>query len=511
MGRRQELTMDQSNQGFGMRVRRIAATTRSCHSDIAHRRSTWRPLIVALAALPAIGCASLSGVSPPRAAMADPARLTAPVALAGVPVSPAAWPTAEWWRKYGDPQLDALVAEVLADNPSLSMAQARIDQAMAVSGGAQAARGLQANLSAKATQQLFSAHSTTPHPLAGTWDWFNDATLATSYDLDFWGKNRSLIAASLDRVHAGQIDAQAARLMLAFSTTQAYFHLAQAHDQLALAQNALDQRQQLLDLVRQRVAAGLDSDVDLKQAEAALPPARQQILAEREAIDLSRSQLAALTGKGPDRGRSIQRPSLSLSQTVTLPATVPADLLGRRPDVVAQRWRVEASLKDIKAAKAQFYPNVSLNTYVGYQSLGLDKWLTGGSQIAGIGPAVTLPLFDGGRLRANLGARNADRDLAVEQYNQTLIDAMRDVVDQITAQQWFVQQKAEQIEAVQTAQTAYDLALQRYQRGLTPYLQVLTAQGQVLAEQKQLIDLQIHALQLDANLVRALGGGALDS
>ncbi len=478
-------------------------------------RPTRRTARAALAALlvptlPLVGCAGMGGVAPSQARLADPSRLAASRALEGVTLSPAAWPASDWWKRYGDPQLDALVAEVLADNPSLGAAQARIDQALALSGAARAAQNLQTNLNAKATQQRFSGHSTTPHPLAGSWDWLNDATLATSYDLDFWGKNKSLIEASLDRLHASQIDSQAARLMLAYSTTQAYFRLAQAHDQLDLAKSVVKQREDTLELVRQRVAAGLDSTVDLKQAQAALPPARQQVLTQREAIDLARSQLAALTGKGPDRGRVVQRPSLSLSQTLALPADLPAELLGRRPDVVAQRWRVEASAKDIKAAKAQFYPNISLNAYVGSQSLGLDHWVQGGSAIAGIGPALTLPIFDGGRLRANLGARNAEHDLAVEQYNQTLVEAMRDVVEQITAQQWFDQQRAEQVDAVETAEAAYDLAVQRYRSGLTPYLQVLIAQSQVFAQRKQLIDLQVRALQLDANLARALGGGVLD-
>ncbi|PLR22650.1 fusaric acid resistance protein [Caulobacter zeae] len=476
-------------------------------------RRTARAALAALlvSTLPLVGCAGMGGVAPSQARLTDPSRLAASRTLEGVTLSPAAWPASDWWKRYGDPQLDALVAEVLADNPSLGAAQARIDQALALSGAARAAQNLQANLNAKATQQRFSGHSTTPHPLAGSWDWFNDATLATSYDLDFWGKNKSLIEASLDRLHASQIDSQAARLMLAYSTTQVYFRLAQAHDQLDLAESVVKQREDTLELVRQRVAAGLDSTVDLKQAQAALPPARQQVLTQREAVDLARSQLAALTGKGPDRGRAVQRPSLSLSQTLALPADLPAELLGRRPDVVAQRWRVEASAKDIKAAKAQFYPNISLNAYVGSQSLGLDHWVQGGSAIAGIGPALTLPIFDGGRLRANLGARNAEHDLAVEQYNQTLVEAMRDVVDQITAQQWFDQQRAEQVDAVETAEAAYDLAVQRYRSGLTPYLQVLIAQSQVFAQRKQLIDLQVRALQLDANLARALGGGVLDS
>jgi NodT family efflux transporter outer membrane factor (OMF) lipoprotein len=466
---------------------------------------------VALAiALPVGGCASFGGTSPIRANVSDPATLAAPKTLAGAALSPAIWPQTDWWTRYGDPQLNALVAEVLADNPGLGVAQARLDQAIAVSAASQASRSVQSSLSAKTTQQLFSTHSTTPHPLAGTWDSFNDATITASYDLDFWGKNRSLIEASVDRVHASEIDSQAARLMLAYSTTTTYFRLAQAHDQLALAQTVLEEREQVLTLVRQRVTAGIDSDVDLAQAEAALPPARQQVLSLREAIDLAHSQLAALAGKGPDRGQTIDRPTLSLSQAVTLPSTVPAELLGRRPDVVAQRWRVEATLKDIKAAKAQFYPNVSLNTYVGYQALGLDNWLLVGSRIAGIGPAVSLPLFDGGRLRAGLSARNADHDLAVEQYNQTLIEAMRDVVDQITAQQWFTQQKVQQLDASQTADKAYDLALQRYRQGLTPFLQVLAAHSQAMAQKKLLIDLEVRALQLDAGLAHALGGGVLE-
>jgi NodT family efflux transporter outer membrane factor (OMF) lipoprotein len=476
------------------------------------RRPSRPPLCaLLLLTLAASGCAGLGGVAPSQARLADPASLAASKTLDGVTLSPAAWPQTDWWKRYGDPQLDALVAEVLTDNPTLGAAQARIDQALALSGAAEASRNLQSSLNAKATQQRFSGHSTTPHPLAGSWDWFNDATLTASYDLDFWGKNKSLIEASLDRVHASQVDSQAARLMLAYSTTQAYFRLAQAYDQLELAQSVVKQREDTLELVRQRVGAGLDSTLDLKQAQAALPPARQQVLAQREVIDLARSQLAALAGKSPDRGQTLRRPTLSLSQALTLPAAVPADLLGRRPDVVAQRWRVEATLKDIKAAKAQFYPNITLNAYVGSQSLGLDHWVQGGSAIAGIGPALSLPIFDGGRLRANLGARNAEHDLAVEQYNQTLVEAMRDVVDQITAQQWFEQQKAEQLEAVETAQAAYDLAQQRYGRGLTPYLQVLIAQSQVFAQQKQLIDLEARALQLDANLARALGGGVLDS
>jgi len=457
------------------------------------------------------GCASVDGVLPSNARLTNAESLDVAESLKNSEASSAEWPAAQWWKRYGDAQLDRLVAEALADNPSLRIAGARVRQTLALAGIADAARSPQITSSAKNTRQRFSEHGTAPKPLAGSWDSYNEATLNFSYEFDFWGRNQAAFDASLDRARASEVDAQAARLLLASGVVQTYFRLAHAFQQRDLAERILAQRQELLSLTRQRVGAGLDSDVELEQAQSAVPSARQQVAAWQENIALIRNQLSALLGKGPDRGLALVRPQLALDLVPGLPSRVGAELLGRRPDVVAQRWRVEAASRDIDFVQAQFYPNVSLTLFAGLQSIGLSQFVDAGSRVAGIGPAVSLPIFDGGRLRSNLGARNADYDAAVEQYNQTLVDALQDVVNQITSMRWLAEQRREQALAVGSARRAHELATQRYRAGLGTYLQVLIAESQVDSQKRLLIDLDVRTLQLDAYLIRALGGGLLES
>lgn len=471
----------------------------------------FAPLAVLVTGILATGCASVDGVLTSNARLTNAESLHSAESLKSSEVATTKWPVANWWTRYGDPQLDQLVAEALADNHSLHVAGARVRQALALTGIADAARSPQITGTARSTRQRFSEHGTAPKSLAGTWDSYNEATLNFSYEIDFWGRNRAAFQAALDRVRASEVDAQAARLLLASGVVQIYFRLAHAFQQRDLADRLLVQRQELLSLTRQRVAAGLDSEVELRQAESGVPSARQQVAAWQESIALVRNQLAALLGKGPDRGLALLRPQLAFDSVPGLPSRVSAELLGRRPDVVAQRWRVQAASRDIEVAQAQFYPNVSLTLFAGLQSIGLSQFVDAGSRVAGIGPAVNLPIFDGGRLRSNLGARNADYDAAVEQYNQTLADALQDVVNQLTSMRWQAEQRREQALAVANSQRAHELAMQRYRAGLGTYLQVLIAESQVEGQKKLLIDLDAGALQLDASLIRALGGGLLES
>ena len=171
------------------------------------------------------------------------------------------------------------------------------------------------------------------------------------------------------------------------------------------------------------------------------------------------------------------------------------------------RWRVEAASKEIASAKAAFYPNVNLLAFVGLQAFGGGNLLTAASRTMGVGPAVTLPIFDAGRLRANLAGKDADYDIAVERYNQTLADAMRDVVDQVVSLRSLAEQRKQQEAALSTAREAYDLALLRYREGLGNYLQVLSAEQPLLVQRSLDADLHARELALSINLVRALGGG----
>jgi NodT family efflux transporter outer membrane factor (OMF) lipoprotein len=467
-----------------------------------------RMFITAAAAALLAACASSDGLRT-QAQRADPNHLQAGRSLTATTLSAAAWPREDWWRALGDPQLDRLVDMALRQQPQLRIAEARVRQAQALAGVAEAALQPQAAANARSTAQRFSEHALAPKPLAGHWDSFNDATLGVSQELDFWGRNRAAVEAALDRSHAVEVDLQAARLLLTTSLVRGYIRLDAAFAQRDLAQETLRQREQTLALTRQRVAAQVDSQLELTQAEAALPAARERIAALEETIALTRNQVAALAGQGPDAGLDIARPQLAAAGAVALPSELPAELLGRRPDVVAQRWRIEAATQDIQEAQARFYPNVSLGAFVGLQSLGLGELLNAGSRVLGIGPAISLPIFDGGRLRANLGARQAEFDAAVEQYNATLVAALHDVVDQLVSLQWLQRQAREQDEALRLAERAYALAQQRYRGQLASYLQVLAAESQLLVQRRGVIETATRQRELRLNLIRALGGGSL--
>jgi NodT family efflux transporter outer membrane factor (OMF) lipoprotein len=466
------------------------------------RRAGLAAILAALLA----GCASSEGLTT-RSTPADPAGLAAARALAGAPVAKDAMPADEWWKALGDPQLDALVAEALAASPSLRLARARVDRALALAESAGAALRPQVSARVDSSRQRISEHYIFPPPLAGSWDWQNQALLDFSYEFDFWGRNGAAQAAALGQAKAAEADAHAAALVLSSAVALAYVQLSRTFDQLDLARALLQQRDEQLTLVHERLAAGLDSRVELKQAEASLPESRQRIVQLEEAIALSRHQLAALLGKGPDRGGEIARPALRPEARLALPSRLPADLLGRRPDIVASRWRVEAAARDIDSARAEFYPNVNLVAFIGLQALGWSQILDAGSRVLGAGPALRLPVFDAGRLRGNLGAKNADYDAAVEQYNQSLADALRDVADQVTAWRSIERQDTEVAEGLAAAQAAHDLAMARFRAGLSSYLSVLAADGQLTAQQGLAAELRARRLEAAIGLSRALGGG----
>lgn len=422
-------------------------------------------------------------------------------------LSAAQWPSVDWWSGFGDAQLNQLVSEALANSPSLHAAAARLHQAEALQGLQEARLLPELDGSASVIRQRYSENGTASAVVAGTWQDIGQMTLNGSYELDFWGKNQAAVEAAVGRREAAEIDQYSARLVLSSSIVQAYIALQETYDQRAIEQQMLQQMEGIHALTMQRVAAELDSQIDIKQSEAGITAAKARILALEEALELGRNRLAALLGKGPDRGMSITPPQLKPSPTLSIPSTLPADLLGHRPDVVAQRWRVEAASEDIEVAKAQFYPNVNLSAFVGLQTMGLDTFAQGGSRTLGIGPAISLPIFEGGRLRANLSAQNSTYDLAVEQYNQTLVDALHDIADQLSSIRWLQQRIEQQQQAVQTASDAYALVDKRYSAGLATYIQVLTTQTAVSVQRRELAALQARGLSLQANLSRALGGG----
>ena len=469
-------------------------------------RGRTRALVALMVAAIVSACATTGGLKP-QSTIQKPDNLAVGGSLAKATVSPDAWPESKWWTQFGDPQLNELIEEGLAGSPTLQIAEARTRAALAQAHVAQSALYPEVDAKADTTRQRFSLNGELPPPYAGTWDQFSELQATLNWEIDFWGKNRAAYGQALGEARAAALDTSAARLALSANIAHAYVQLERAYLQLDVAHATLAQREQIYKLTQDRSEAGVDSRLELRQAESALPAAREQIAQLQETIELSRNQLAALLGKGPDRGQAIERPAANALTTLIIPSRIPSELLGRRPDVLAQRWRVEAAAHGIDNAKAQFYPDVNLIALVGFQTLGGVSLITAANRDPGVGAAVTLPLFDAGRRRGNLAARDSDYDVAVDQYNQSIADALRDVVDQLTSFKSVDEQKLQQREGLATAQDAYDLATLRYREGVGNYLQVLTTETQLLSQRSLDADLRARSLDIQIDLARALGGG----
>ena len=466
----------------------------------AIRAKSGRPLIIALTAIALMmdGCASFSGI----ATNAE----TTPAASLGLKAVKIDWPQEQWWASYHDDILTGLIEKAIAQNPSIRLAQTRLARAQALVEVSRSSTLPRVSLSASSTRQRYSENSIIPPPLAGATVSDNALQINAGYEFDFWGRNRAALDAALSQETAAKAETQAARITLAASVAKTYIQLARLIEQREVGQAVLKDRAQVLALVQQRRDAGVESNVEVRQAEGALPATRVDIAALDEQIALTRHALAALTGASTDSTAALA-PRLMVTTGPTLPSSIPLDLVGRRADLVAAKARVEALSRGIDAAKAEFYPNVNLVAFAGFSSIGLSNWFAGGSRTYGIGPAVRLPIFDAGRLRANLKSVSADFDAAVESYNQSLIDAVRDVADQVASLQSLDVQRREQTDAQNAAAAAYSLALQRYKAGLANYLTVLAAQSAVLSQRRAETDLRARSLDLQVGLVKALGGG----
>ena len=469
----------------------------------------WRLMgraALAAAALGLAACADLQGITP-AAALRDASALGLEAATkANQDAQPPGPVPAKWWRDFGDAQLNALVAQAIANNPSLKLAQARLARAQSATQLASAGASPQLYAEGNLAHQQFSKNGLVPPQLAGAVADTGTLQLSGAWELDFFGKNRVALDAALGHANAAQADAQAARVLLASSVARSYFQLLRLKAQIALGQAILAQREASLGLVRERVEAGLDTRLELKLSEGALPEARGQIDALQEQLDLAQNALAALLGESK-LPFSLASKALLDTKNIATTNAIPSDLLGRRADILAARWRVEAASRDIAYAKTQFYPNLNLMAFAGFSSIGLDRLLDPGSVQWGVGPALRLPLFEGGRLRANLAGKTADYDAAVESYNATVIDAIHDVADQLVSIKAIVRQQAHQQAAQEAAEQALDIAVQRYKAGLGTYLHVLAAQTPVFNQRRLGIDLAARALDAQVALIRAIGGG----
>lgn len=419
-----------------------------------------------------------------------------------------AWPQEEWWTVYGDEQLNALVAQALREAPDMAAAAARMRRAQALGQLAESASVPQVSVNASATRQKLSSNYLTPPALTPQgWQDHGRATLDLNWDLDFWGKNRAGLAAATSQIEASQADMAQARLSLVAAVASQYAQLLNLFAAQDTVTATVALRAKTVALFEERFANGLETHGTVSEAKARLAAAEGELLALQEQIGLQRNRIAALLGAGPDAGLRIERPHIALHRTYGLPPELASNLLGRRPDVVAARLLAQAQLRRIDQSRAAFYPNVNLSAFVGVQALGLDLLGKSGSDIGGIGPAMSLPIFNGGRLRADLRGSQAAYDEAVAHYDRTVTQALQEVANAALSQKALGGQLSKAQQAVQAAGEAHRVARQRYEGGLASYLEVLYAEDGLLASQRRLTTLQSQSFALDVALQRALGGG----
>ena len=453
------------------------------------------------AALATASCATAPDVGPkPRiASVADQRVFAGPAA---------AWPELDWWRAYSDPQLDTLIAEGLAGSPTIAVAQARLRRAEALAARAHAAElpTLDAEGSVSESKPSYLTGLPVPPALRG-WNDNAAAHLDFSWELDFWGRTRAAVAAATSDAAAARADLAAARLVISTSIAAAYADLARLNSDREVLASTLEVREATLALVRRRVASGYDSNAELRQAEAGPPAARADLRAADEQIALARLRLAALMGAAPDRAAAIAAPAAAPPQALGLPREIPADLVGRRPDLAAARWRAEAASDTIDEARAAFYPNVNLVGLIGAQSLGVGNLFKSGGDLGSAGVAIDLPIFDGGRRRAGYRVARADYDAAVAAYDGALTAALEEVADAVTSQRALDGRLAESRAALTASLEGWRLAQRRYAAGAADYQSVLLAEDRMLANRRVVAALEARRFVLDVALVKALGGG----
>lgn len=454
------------------------------------------------------GCTSMGQLTTAQTPR-DPATLSARHAFGNVTLSPVAWPGERWWSAFGDPQLDALVDEALANSPTLAIADARVRKAQAQAGVADAARLPSVGASAQ-VNGIQLPEGLTGSKVGGKLNVADVLMVNLKFSPDLWGQSRSRWEAAVDNAHAAEVDAQATRVTLAANVARTYITLAQAFDLQETAQAEVDRSTSALQLSEQRQQAGIDNGIAVAAKRSAVAAARQQAQLADQRIDALRNALATLVGTDPERGLAITRPRLA-QPALAIPSELSSDLLARRADVVSARWRVEAAQRGVAASQAAFYPSLNLSAIVGLVSGGLSDLFSSKALLLNGGPALSLPIFEGGLLRSQLRGSEADHDLAVASYNQTLLIAIREVADAVQAARSLDEQIASATQARSAAASAHAQVQQRYHAGLATRLDALAAEQPVLQLDQLLSSLRAQRRSASVDLDQALGGGIAPS
>jgi NodT family efflux transporter outer membrane factor (OMF) lipoprotein len=430
------------------------------------------------------------------------------------------WPEDRWWEQFGNPELNELVETALKDNPGLKLASARLRQAEALVKveGARLLPFLEAD--ASLTYERLSQHGVfaalNPEVAGARFLLGVINPLSFRYEFDFWGKNRALLEAALGHAAAEEAEKAEVRLRLTTGIARAYFRGQALHQQLNIVKAIVDIRRDLRNLAQTRFRLGLDNDQPVKVAVAEYEAAFKRQAAVRDQLDVQRHLLARLIGKGPDEATHLfSKPAVAIPKQIQAPDQLSIGLLVHRPDLASALYRAYAASRLVKVAKTQFYPTIDLTAFVGFNALTLTK---GADQLAnllfsgqsfsyGVAPGLRIPWFEGGRLRGELAAQRTEYDGAVELYNDTLLDAMREVADSLSAWQTTREMLESHERLLASLGEDWRLAKVRLVSGLDDDREVLRHRHPVLEQEYVLRALESDQLVAAVDLIESLGGG----
>lgn len=431
-----------------------------------------------------------------------------------------AWPEDRWWREFHNADLDAAIEVALRDSPELKASTAKLNQAEALT-RVEGARLLPFIDSSLEMTQLrvpnhgeFAAFNPRLAGVHATMGEINPFSIR--YELDFWGKNRAALEASLGEAAAEEAEHAEVRLLLTTAVARTFIRAAALRQQVALAERMVGQRHALLDLAQKRAQFGVDNSDAIKYASIDLEAARKRRDATQALMILQQDTLARLMGGGPSVAENIfERKNVEAPHVIPLPASLPLELLAHRPDLAVAMHRAEAAAENIHVAKAEFLPSIDLASLIGIQAITetshigrLAKFLFRGSANKfEVVPGLHLPLFEGGRLRGHLELARSEYDQAVEVYNETLLKAVQQVADSISNSRQTRKVMKEQAELLKAEAGALALSRVRFQSGLNDRREALETSYRLTEQEFVLAGLKADHLSAFVDLVQALGGG----
>jgi multidrug efflux system outer membrane protein len=457
--------------------------------------------LMTLCVLAGSGCAGL----PPPHKPVDLAQEAPVAALEGA--ATASWPAQEWWTRYQDPTLDRLIEMAVGTAPTLASAQSRLNSARESVRLAGAATGVHVDLNGDFDRQRLSDNGLISPALLG-FSWYDQADLglAAAYSFDWWHKQRDAVEAAVDQALAAQADRSASALVLASSIADAYFGWQADMARIGLQQQRLAAVQGQAKIAASRVRQELDAADTLHHNDADIAAIREQVAGLQGSAKLRAVVIASLVGRSEADLPAFEAKPLPAIPT-GLPDSVRLDLIARRADIIASRWRVESAQKSLESARAEFYPDITINALAGLSSLQVSKLLEIGSGVPQVGAAIHLPLFDSGRLRARYRGTEAMLGAAVAAYQQTLVDAAREVATQAATRAQLAAQRQQRLIEIDAALRLHASAAARVRQGTTDLRAELAATESWLTERDALLQLDAAALSADIGLQRALGGG----